>query len=550
MGQEKLRVPLEEIVRGMQVAFWASHTPDAVAIVDGDRAVGFDELNRRANRLARALRGAGLGVDDVVAIMARNSAEWAEVATAVERTGMRLVPVNWHLAADEVAYILNDSGARALFFDTASADVAMAAAVDATALTITRCTSQAVGRPSGYDEFLSAQEDTNLPDPVFGTRMHYTSGTTGRPKGVWRDRKDNTKRFLAAAERAGTPGTIDYTPGAHRHLATGPFYHGAPGLVSLSNPLHAGITVHLMPKWDSEVFLRMVAEHRITHTHMVPIMFHRLLMLPEDVRGRYDVSSLESVRHGAAPCPIHVKARMIEWFGPIIEEYYAATEGAGTTVTSEEWLRKPGTVGKVNPPGQVRIVGPNGEEVPSGEVGTVYLHGGDKATFRYFGDETKTKEAFRGDYFTVGDVGLIDPDGYLFLTDRSIDLIISGGVNIYPAEIESVIAEHPAIRDVAVVGVPDDEWGEEVWAGIELDLHGRSEPDVIRDLRRHCAARLAGYKCPRVFRVEASLPREASGKLFKRKLRDQYRQQVHTVPLWRSNGGPEPSTQPPDVPEG
>jgi long-chain acyl-CoA synthetase len=285
------------------------------------------------------------------------------------------------------------------------------------------------------------------------------------------------------------------------------------------------VGVVLMDGWDAEETLRLIEKHRVTHVHLVPIMFHRLLSLPEEVRRRYDLSSLKRIAHGAAPCPVDVKKAMIDWVGPIIWEYYAATEGAGTSVESDEWLRKPGTVGRV-PDAHVEIRDEEGNPVPTGEVGTIYLRAPDEpeARFEYYKDSEKTSRAYRGDFFTLGDMGYIDEDGYLFLTDRSADLIISGGVNIYPAEVDAVLLTHPAVADSCTIGVPNDEWGEEVKAVVELKPGWEPSEELARELIEYCRDRLAHYKCPRSVAFDDDLPRHETGKLYRRLVRERYRE--------------------------
>ena len=312
--------------------------------------------------------------------------------------------------------------------------------------------------------------------------MLYTSGTTGRPKGVHKRPHPPVVENLAGYEAESV------------HLCTGPLYHAAPLNISLISPLSNGATVVLMDTWTAPETLRLVEEHRVTHTHMVPTMFHRLLALDDETRSRYDLSSLRLVVHGAAPCPIPVKQAMIEWFGPVLVEYYASTEGAGTLVDSGTWLRKPGTVGKPYPADQIIVGDEDAQAVPAGEIGMVWVksHPGDE--FEYFHDPEKTDRNQRGAWYTLGDLGYLDEDGYLFLSGRSAELIISGGVNIYPAEIDAVLLEHPAVRDAATIGVPNEEWGEAVLAVVELeqdadrsDATGRGAdpalPSAARDLQ-------------------------------------------------------------------
>ena len=315
----------------------------------------------------------------------------------------------------------------------------------------TRCAHIAIGGTlAGYDDYealLAPQASDDIADPQLGTSMLYTSGTTGRPKGVSR----------AAVSMSPTSEAAAYQPGVSVHLCTGPLYHAAPLSFSLAVPSVFGAAVVMMDGWDAARALVLIEKHRVTHSHMVPTMFHRLLSLPKAVRSAHDTSSLQYILHGAAPCPVPVKRALIEWLGPIVHEYYAATEGMGSLVDSATWLRKPGTVGQAEP-GHIRILGEGGVEMAAGEVGTVYLHAPDDARFTYYKDDSKTQQAYVGSHYTLGDMGYLDEDGFLFLTDRSANLIISGGVNIYPAEVEAMLLTHPAVSDVGVIGVPNDEW--------------------------------------------------------------------------------------------
>ena len=313
---------------------------------------------------------------------------------------------------------------------------------------------------------------------------------------------------------------FDIEPGGEGvHLCGSPVYHLAALAYSWFS-LHLDHRVVLMEKWAPEPALAAIERHRVTTTHMVPTQFHRLLQLPEEVRERYDVSSLRNVLHAAAPCPIPVKRRMLEWWGPVIYEYYGASEGGGTLVKPEEWLEHPGTVGKAWAGAEVRIHDDEGKLCPPGQEGTVYMKL--LAPFEYGGDRKKTQDARIGDFFTVGDVGYLDEDGYLFLRDRKIDMIISGGVNVYPAEVEAALLEHPSVGDVAVFGIPDDDWGEQVKAVVEPVAGAQAGPELEQALLEHCREQIAHFKCPRSVDFTDAMPRDPNGKLYKRKLRDPY----------------------------
>ena len=501
--------------RGLAVSYHAAADPARPALlsdVSVDRTFG--ELDGRANQVVRALRRRGVRAGDAIALLCANRPEFVEVLLATQRAGLRLTPVNWHLTAAEAGYIVDDCEAVAFIADARFADVAAAAAADAPAARVCLAVGGAIDGFESYDDAVAAEPAGAIDDPSLGWSMLYTSGTTGRPKGV--HRKQATVSAKLAAGMAG------YGPG-DVHLCTGPLYHAAPLLFSLSVPLLVGVPVVLMDGWDARECLRLVEERRVTHTHMVPTMFHRLLSLPDDVRASADVSSLRYVIHGAAPCPVVVKRRIIEWLGPVVQEYYAATEGLGTFVDSETWLAKPGTVGKPWPDDQVYVGDAEGARLPPGELGLVWLKAATIGRFEYFKDDDKTTSTYRGDHFTLGDVGYMDDDGFLFLTDRTADVIISGGVNVYPAEIDAVLFEHPAVGDVATIGVPDDEWGEAVVAVVELG-EGYTESDALADeLIAFCRQRVAGFKCPRTVDFVTELPRQDNGKIYKRLLRDRYR---------------------------
>jgi long-chain acyl-CoA synthetase len=385
---------------------------------------------------------------DAVALMCTNRVEFCEVWAACQRSGLRLTTLNWHLTGDEAAYIVADCEAKAFIADTRLADAAQRARPAAGHVAGLAVGGNVAGFES-YDAALAAEDAAPLQETTLGAVMLYTSGTTGRPKGV-------NRRPVSELEN-GIYKVYGYRAG-DVHLCTGPLYHAAPISISMILPLATGTTIVLMDRWEPRQTLELIERHRVTHTHMVPTMFHRLLALPDEMRRRYDLSTLRFVLNGAAPCPVAVKQRLMEWLGPIVHEYYAATEGVGTSVDALTWLRKPGTVGKPNPPEQVMVGDEHGQPLPAGTIGLVWLLALRGNPFRYFKDDDKTAGAYRGDYFTLGDMGYFDADVYLFLTDRSANLIISVGVNIYPAEVDAVLLEHPAVADVATIGIPNDEW--------------------------------------------------------------------------------------------
>ncbi len=500
--------------RGLAISYHADADPDRPALVSAWDDRTFGELDDRANQLVRALRARGVHAGDGVVVLCANRPEFAEVVAATQRAGLRLTPVNWHLTAAETAYIVDDCEAKALIADVRFAATAVAAAIEAPRATVRLAVGGPIDGFEAYDDALAAETGDAIEDPTLGWSMLYTSGTTGRPKGVHRNEAPVSAKL--AARMAG------YRPG-DVNLCTGPLYHAAPLLFTLGVPLLVGVPVVLMDGWNPAECLRLIEEHRITHTHMVPTMFHRLLALPEDVRAVADVSSLRYVIHGAAPCPVGVKQRMIDWVGPIVHEYYAATEGLGTFVDSETWLKKPGTVGKPWPEDQAFVGDEDGNRLPPGEVGLVWLKAATIGRFEYFKDDTKTESTYRGEHFTLGDMGYSDEDGYLFLTDRTANVIISGGVNIYPAEVDAVLLEHPAVGDAATIGIPDDEWGEAVLAVVELRDDMTASDELAAQLVGFCREHLAGFKCPRRVEFVAELPRQDNGKIYKRLLRDRYR---------------------------
>ena len=502
--------------------FWqaALVDPGRRALVEADgRLTTAGELAGASHQLVRALRARGLARGDVVAMLLPNAAPALEVLLAAMQAGWYITPLNTHLAPPEIAHILRDSGARAFVADASEGERAARAADEAGLPAGARI---AVGELPGFASYaaLKREQPATLPeDRCAGQFMQYTSGTTGKPKGIKRDLIAMDPDVMGGLQ-AGHLMRFGITHGgAGVHLCTSPMYHTAPLAFSWF-ALHFEHTVVLMDRWDPERALALIEKHRVTTTHMVPTQFHRLLMLPEDVRARYDCSSLSNVLHAAAPCPKEVKQRMLAWWGPVIYEYYGATEGGGTLVTPQEWLARPGTVGRPWEGADIRVLDDEGKECPAGQPGTVYLKL--LQDFAYKGDEQKTRSNRRGNFFTVGDVGYLDEAGYLFLCDRKIDMIISGGVNIYPAEIEAALLSHPQVADAAVFGIPDDEWGEQVKAVIEPAPGAVADAALAADILAFCAERLAKYKCPRSLDFTNAMPRDPNGKLYKRKLRDPF----------------------------
>jgi long-chain acyl-CoA synthetase len=498
----------------------AANHPQRSAVTDPDgRRVTYGELAAEADRIARGLRSLGLEPGSTVASMLPNSIEWLAVYFAAMESGLYLVPVNWHLTAAEVGYILSDSDAAAFVSHERFADAAAAAADEAGIEPQARF---AVGDIEGFAPLAGLGAQTSGPPPgrTMGAPMTYTSGTSGQPKGV--------RRSLTGADPLEPPliamwlfSQFGLAPfGDNVHLCCSPLYHTAV-LNFTTISLMLGHPVVLMDRFDPADVLRLIEDHRVTHTHMVPTQFRRLLALPGEVKAKYDISSMRAAIHSAAPCPSEVKRRMLDWWGPVIMEYYAASEGGGTVITAEQWLSRPGSVGLPWTNTEVRVLDDDGNDMPAGKPGLVYLKMGD-ATFDYHKDPGKTQSGRRSGMFTVGDIGYLDSGGYLFLCDRKSDMIISGGVNIYPAEIESELACHPAVADCAVFGIPHEEWGEEIKAVVEPAAGHEPGEELTGELLSFLEGRLAKFKLPRSIDYVAELPRDPNGKLYKRRLRDPY----------------------------
>ncbi|MDP3116103.1 MAG: AMP-binding protein [Phenylobacterium sp.] len=495
---------------GMAPAFWAARQPEKVAVFEMSGPTRtFGQLNANANRIARLLQDQGLKPGDSVALLCPNRAEFVDVLFATQRCGLRMTPVNWHLTPDEIAYVIDNCEARALFAEASVAGAAHAAE-QCPRLTL----KVAIGGPLpgflDYEAALAPHSGEDIADPVRGHTMLYSSGTTGRPKGVY---KPNAP--IPTYDPAYQDDDV--------HFCTGPAYHASPMAGDVRKALVNGVPTVLLEKWDNEKVLATIEARRVTRSHFVPIMFQRLLGLPEDVRARYDLSSLRRISHGAAPCPPEVKQAMIAWLGPVLFEYYAGSEGGvGFWVTSQDWLKKPGTVGRRPDPEAAKILDEAGNELPPGQAGTIYMRLADQGGFEYFKDSAKTDSGRRDGYFTMGDVGFFDEDGYLFLTGRSAETIIVGGVNIYPQEIDNELIKHPAVADSCTVGVPHDEYGEEVRAVIEL-ADGYEPSEALKDeILAYARQAVAKYKVPRKVDFAAQLPRSEAGKIQRNKVRAPY----------------------------
>ncbi len=500
---------------------YADDHPDQPALVmaGSGATLTFAEFEANANRLAHLFRSVGLRRGDHVALFMENLLRYFEAMSAAERTGLYYTCVNSYLTPDEVAYIVDDCDAKAFITTAAKADVAIAAAAQTPKVETFLCVDadQPLGPFQPYDEAIAAFPATHVDDEQLGAAMLYSSGTTGRPKGILRPLPEvHPAEPLPVMQFVMT--MFGMRPGM-TYLSPAPIYHSAPQ-ASVSAALRLGATSVIMERFDPEDFLWAVERFKITHSQLVPTMFSRMLKLPDDVRLRYDTSSLEIIIHAAAPCPVPVKQAMIEWLGPILIEYYGATEANGFTLcNSEEWLAHPGTVGKPIL-GTLLILDDDGNPVPTGTPGTVWFEGA--TNFTYYNDEAKTAESREGASSTVGDVGYVDEDGFLYLTDRKTYMIISGGVNIYPQEAENLLVTHPKVEDAAVIGVPNADLGEEVKAVVQVMPEFEAGPELEQELLAFCRQHLATFKCPRTVDFEAELPRLPTGKLYKRLLRDRY----------------------------
>ncbi|GIH90639.1 AMP-binding protein [Planobispora siamensis] len=469
----------------------AEADPGRRAVIDTDgTTTTYGELLARVNRVSNGLRARGLVQGDVVAGVLRNGIDQVIMLMATGQVGLYYVPINWHLTQAEIDYILTDCDAGVV-----------------------------VTHESGGAEALAeGQPDSAPEDRSGGGVMWYTSGTTGFPKGVQRPLPGAEPEAIVPLYTWFLGEVCDLRPGDEAHLVTSPMYHSSPCAHTMF-AMHLGHTLVIAERFEPVTVLELVDRYRVTNAMMVPTMFHRMLQLPPEVRDRYDVSSLKQVIHTGAACPVAVKKGIMDWWGPVLYEYYGSTESTiAFAVKPEEWLERPGTVGRPVPTFEAKILDENGDELPPGEPGMIYVKSS-LAGFEYRKDPGKTAASMRGEWYAPGDIGFMDKDGYLFLCDRRTDLIISGGVNIYPAEIEAALLEHPAVADVAVIGVPDPEWGHNVVALVQPVPGPRPSPEELLD---HLGPRIARFKHPKVIEFRDELPRTPTGKLSRSKVREDY----------------------------
>ncbi|MCB1845843.1 MAG: acyl-CoA synthetase [Halieaceae bacterium] len=511
------------------------HKP-AIIMGDSGEIVTYRELDERSNQGAQLFRTLGLKAGDHIGMMLENSRQFMEIVWAAQRSGLIFTPISTHLKRAEAAYILENCGARVFIGSLALADIAAQIVADAPGqLSHFYMVNGIKPGFESWDEAIDLMPTTPIDDQSNGVPMLYSSGTTGQPKGVFvppADSDVNTPHPLANSLGAAF-GFSEETV----YLSPAPLYHAAPLHYNMMVHYQGGTSV-VMEQFDAERALQLIEEHRVTHSQWVPIMFIRMLKLPDEVRARYDVSSMQFAIHAAAPCPVEVKEKMIDWWGPVIVEYYAASEGAGVTIIdSANWLTHKGSVGPALV-GQIHIVDDDGNELPPGEIGTIYFSG-EQARFEYHNEPEKTAGAYNDKgWATTGDVGYVDEDGFLYLTDRKNFMIISGGVNIYPQEIENLLVGHEKIADVAVFGIPNEEFGEEVKAVVEPMNWADATDETAFEILEWLRERISHIKMPRSLDFHPKLPRMDNGKLYKRHLVDEYRGGT------RPNDKPAPGDQP------
>jgi long-chain acyl-CoA synthetase len=498
---------------------YAERTPDKQAIImaSNGHTVTYRQLEDRSNQFAQALYSFGLRKGDHIALVMENNPRYHEVCWGAQRSGIYYTAINSHLTAEEIAYIVNDCGARVLVTSQAMGEIAAQLLSLVLKVEQKLMIGNALEGYQAYDEVVGIFPAEPLAEQFEGAPMLYSSGTTGRPKGVKAPLVEDP--FGSMNPVVGLLQMLGFKE-EWLYLNPAPLYHAAPLVYSLST-MRLGLTVVVMEKFDAEESLRLIEKYQIASGQFVPTMFVRMLKLPEDVRQAYDVSSLKVAIHAAAPCPIEVKQQMIEWWGPVIWEYYAGTEGNGTTyISPQEWLAHPGSVGKAVI-GKLHITDDEGNELPTGQPGVIWFSEG--RVFEYHNDPQKTASSYNPQgWSTLGDIGYMDEEGYLYLTDRKSFMIVSGGVNIYPQEVENLLVLHPKVLDVAVFGIPNEEFGEEVKAVVQPRDISEASPALEQELLDFCRSKIARYKCPKTIDFEEELPRSPAGKLYKRLLRDRY----------------------------
>ena len=502
-----------------RLGFWwiAEDQPELPAILEGpDGPRTYGELAGDAHQIANLFRSLGAHAGDAVGVLADNGNTLIECSLAAHESGLRLIPLNTHLTAHELAAIMEHSGAKVLVIGERFNG--LLDGLDAAGLGLAVVAVGTIPGVPSLADLRTEQPRTPPADRRPGGLFVYTSGTTGKPKGIRRPIPDGDVGQIAN-DSATFGRAFDFRPFEGPMLVSTGMFHGGSHSYYMGG-LHVGHTLVIMAKFEPERTLQLIEQYKVRTGYMVPTQFHRLLQLPEDVRDRYDVSSLHAVVHSAAPCPRPVKEQMMAWWGPVIWETYGGMEGAATIAKPHRWLEKPGTVGRAVRGVRLFVLDDDGNELPAGEVGNIYMDNG--VGFSYHDDPDQTESAFKGKRFSLGDIGYLDSDGYLFISDRAKDMIITGGTNVYPAEIEAALLEHPKVADAGVIGIPDPDWGETITAVVQLKPGVQPTDELQVELIAFCKERLASYKVPRRWEFRDDLPRTEAGKLYKRKIRDEY----------------------------
>src|SRR6478735_1170666 len=502
-----------------RLGFWwiAEDQPELPAILEGpDGPRTYGELAGDAHQIANLFRSLGAHAGDAVGVLADNGNTLIECSLAAHESGLRLIPLNTHLTAHELAAIMEHSGAKVLVIGERFNG--LLDGLDAAGLGLAVVAVGTIPGVPSLADLRTEQPRTPPADRRPGGLFVYTSGTTGKPKGIRRPIPDGDVGKIAN-DSATFGRAFDFRPFEGPMLVSTGMFHGGSHSYYMGG-LHVGHALVIMAKFEPERTLQLIEQYKVRTGYMVPTQFHRLLQLPEDVRDRYDVSSLHAVVHSAAPCPRPVKEQMMAWWGPVIWETYGGMEGAATIAKPHRWLEKPGTVGRAVRGVRLFVLDDDGNELPAGEVGNIYMDNG--VGFSYHDDPDQTESAFKGKRFSLGDIGYLDSDGYLFISDRAKDMIITGGSNVYPAEIEAALLEHPKVADAGVIGIPDPDWGETITAVVQLKPGVQPTDELQVELIAFCKERLASYKVPRRWEFRDDLPRTEAGKLYKRKIRDEY----------------------------